>query len=302
MTKTTTTITLLSVLTTVIVTAVGVAHNAAAVTSDRSLSSITYSYNDGLTICLCNAVNDCVRQVSLDDSAEINLCFVTSTSSETVVQELIYLTLEVPGQSQQDEQDIVQDSVLVQDGATMHYSPHACSVRVPLGKLFNFSQEAPETLVAQGSILLRYSDNDEEPTDIQFAQVLKLMDDVPETQSTLPRTPRGANQQQPGEGKEAPTATSGYATITGVVILLPGMWGVAMYAYHKMFRDTSDDEDDENVADIYGIDEKEVRDKMHGNEEKAISIAKVEDAIAAVDRMMTAMEEEEGEWETITDL
>jgi hypothetical protein len=306
MTKKTTTITLLSVLATVIGTAVGVAHNAAAVKSDRSLSSISYSYNDGLTICLCNAVHDCVRQVSLDESAEINLCFVTSTSSETVVEELIYLTLEVPGHSQQqDEQDIVQDSVLVQEGATMHYSPHSCSVQVPLAKLFDFSQETPETIVVQGSILLRYSDNDEEPTDIQFAQVLKLTDDdVPEIPSTPPRTPRGANpqQQQPGESEEAPTATSGYAMITGVVILLPGVWGVAMYAYHKMFRDTSDDEDDEDVADIYGIDETEVQGKMKGHAGQAISIAKVEDAIAAVDRMMMAMEEEKGEWETITDL
>lgn len=298
MTKKTTTISLLSVLATVIVTAFGVAHNAAAVKSDRSLSSISYSYNDGLTICLCNAVDDCVKRVSLDDSAEINLCFFTSTASETVVEELIYLTLEVPGQSKQDEQDIVQGSTLVQDGATMHYSPHSCSVRVPLA--FDFSQEKPETLVAQGSILLRYFD-DEEPTDIQFAQVLKLTDDAPEMPSTPPRTPRGADQQA-GESNEAPTATSGYAMITGVVILLPGVWGVAMYAYHKMFRNTSDDEDDEDVAEIYDIDEKEARDKMHGDEEQAISIVKVQDAVAAVDRMMIAMEEEGGEWDTITDL
>ena len=198
----------------------------------RELSSVRYSYRDGLTVCLCDADNKCLSHIQPEDTSECRLCFRTKRDDSTIVESIETLSINLKGQP---EQQIVQEFGVVQPSAVLRCGSRSCVVKTPVS--IDLEQENPKIIVARGTVLLRDSD-DPTPEKISFAQILRLEEDNPANPPSDNLNPNGKEQFE----------TSGYAMITGVVILLPGMWGAAVYAYHRILRGSEDD--DETEADI----------------------------------------------------
>ena len=199
--------------------------------SSRELSPIRFQYKDGLTVCPCDSEDRCLNHLHPEDMSECRLCFLARRDEDNLVESVEYLSFTVKGQR---EQPIVQDYGVVQPSAVLRCGSRSCMVKAPVS--INVEEENPEIIVARGTVVLRASD-EAPPEMISFAQILNLEEGVPLTPSS----------QRFDSNEKEQVETSGYAMITGVVILLPGLWGLAVYGYHRMLHRPVDDETEADV-------------------------------------------------------